>query len=261
MTDTPTDAAAWDANADRYGKPLFWSLFTLAWGDEYPTDVLSYSSCTTTLLRQLIGETALNSGDTVVDLGCGIGGVVLWFARQLNVNAIGVDWSRRAVEIARERQQDWPSQGSVAFAEGTFSETGLPSDSADAVISIDALPFASDADRVLDEVARILRPGGRLVFTARGTSHDGDLLTRLGGRWANGLSQHGLTLLRLIDRPNVSALWHSLDALWRNHEQGLRAELPKATVDGMLADGEEFRLGLDNGRPWFVVTALKGGGE
>src|SRR4051812_31868729 len=129
MSETPPDATIWDSHADRYGKPLFWSLFALAWGDEYPVDVLSYSSCTRTLLRQLVIETALSPGDTLVDLGCGIGGVALWFARELNVNAIGVDWSRRAIEIARQRQSEWSIQGAVAFAQGSFSETGLPPDS------------------------------------------------------------------------------------------------------------------------------------
>jgi len=53
----------------------------------------------------------------------------------------------------------------------------------------------------------------------------------------------------------VSGSWRSLDAVWLAHEQGLRRELPKATVDRMLTDVVDIGAGLDNGQPWFVVAA------
>lgn len=45
------------------------------------------------------------------------------------------------------------------------ADTSLPAKSADAVVCIDALQLVPDMDALLREVARILRPGGRVVIT------------------------------------------------------------------------------------------------
>jgi SAM-dependent methyltransferase len=50
--------------------------------------------------------------------------------------------------------------------QGTFAMTGLADAAADGAISVDALQYAPDKRAGLKEAARILRPGGRLVFTA-----------------------------------------------------------------------------------------------
>ena len=52
------------------------------------------------------------------------------------------------------------------FTTGTFASTGLPDASVHAVASEDALQYAPDKRAAFVEAARILRQGGRLVFTA-----------------------------------------------------------------------------------------------
>ena len=52
------------------------------------------------------------------------------------------------------------------FAQGSFEQTGIASNSADAVMTVDALQYAPDKTKAMVEAARIVRPGGRLAFVA-----------------------------------------------------------------------------------------------
>jgi ubiquinone/menaquinone biosynthesis C-methylase UbiE len=54
----------------------------------------------------------------------------------------------------------------ASFRRGTFAETGLEAGCADGVMSEDALQYVPNKGAAFREMARILRPGGRLVFTA-----------------------------------------------------------------------------------------------
>ena len=52
------------------------------------------------------------------------------------------------------------------FREGSFESTGLPIGSVDSVITIDALLFTVDKAAAIRELRRVVRHGGRLVFTS-----------------------------------------------------------------------------------------------
>jgi predicted TPR repeat methyltransferase len=68
-----------------------------AWGDEFPEEVDPSSSCTWSVLGEMVGRLRLAPGEVLVDLGCGRGGTGLWLARALNARLIGLDVSPRAV--------------------------------------------------------------------------------------------------------------------------------------------------------------------
>ena len=114
----------------------------------------------------MVVELRLQPGDTLVDLACGMGGPALWAARETASSLIGIDLSAVAVRLASDRASDVGLADRVTFRTGSFVETGLKDASADAVMSEDALQYAPDKLAALSEIARILRPDGRLVFTA-----------------------------------------------------------------------------------------------
>lgn len=257
MSTRPFDIELWDRQAARYDAPFFWSLWTRAWGDEYPADVQPYSSCTRTLLQQLLIETALGPGQLVVDLGCGTGGVSLWLARQTGARAFGLDVSQRAIHIARRRVQEWNLNGRVEFATSEFSRCGLEDGSVDCAVSIDALPFASDIAAAFAEASRILRRDGRLVFTSRGVSTSADPALLLGERWWRALGAHSFRVDRVSVRPDVPTLWLRLYEHWLANVDSLRAVLPTHTVHALLAEVSEVGPKLRDGRPFVLVTAVK----
>ena len=89
-----------------------------------------------------------------------------WVARETGARLIGVDFSPVAVEQASARAVELDLAGQAQFVVGSFADTGLETDSADAAMSEDAIQYAPDKRAAMVEAARILRPGGRLVFTA-----------------------------------------------------------------------------------------------
>jgi SAM-dependent methyltransferase len=138
----------------------------LALGGDFPEEFLHISFVTLPQLRRMADELQMRPGGTLVDLGCGMAGPALWVARETGANLIGVDVSSVAVALATERADRLDLPRSARFITGSFADTGLDSASADAAMSEDAIQYAPDKTAALWEAARILRPGGRLVFTA-----------------------------------------------------------------------------------------------
>ncbi len=135
-------------------------------GLDFPEQFGHISLVTVPELRRIAAELRLSPGDTMVDLGCGMGGPALWVARETGAHLIGIDLSPVAVEQASARAAELGLSGQAQFAVGSFVDTGLETDSAQGAMSEDALQYAPDKRAAIVEAARILRPGGRLVFTA-----------------------------------------------------------------------------------------------
>ncbi|MEU8676129.1 methyltransferase domain-containing protein [Streptomyces sp. NPDC048560] len=97
---------------------------------------------------------------TVLDVGCGDGSAAATAARELNGHrVVGVDWSQGALLRAA------PRLGQVV--RGELTDGGLPfaSGSADAVIFSEVVEHLVDPDSALDELHRVLRPGGHLMLS------------------------------------------------------------------------------------------------
>jgi ubiquinone/menaquinone biosynthesis C-methylase UbiE len=135
-------------------------------GDEYPDGVDPHSLVSRSELERFARETRLAEGRTLVDLGCGRGGAGLWVATATGARLIGVDIAETALEAARARAEAMGLGARAEFSQGSFDETGLAEGVADAVMSVDALLFAVDKSAAAVEMRRIVRSGGRFVFTS-----------------------------------------------------------------------------------------------
>ncbi len=135
-------------------------------GLDFPEEFGHISFTTLPELRRIVAELRLSPGDTLVDLGCGMAGPALWVTRETGSSLIGVDLSRVATEQASARAAELGLAEQARFIVGSFADTGLETNSADGAMSEDALQYAPDKQAAMAEAARILRPGGRLVFTA-----------------------------------------------------------------------------------------------
>jgi SAM-dependent methyltransferase len=132
-------------------------------GNEYPEGVDPYSYITRSELQRFVEELRLRAGDRLVDVGCGRGGAGLWVAAASKARLTGIDIAETALVAARDRARAMAADAD--FRRGEFESTGLPNEFADGVMSIDALLFTPSKAAALVELRRILKPGGRLVFT------------------------------------------------------------------------------------------------
>jgi arsenite methyltransferase len=108
----------------------------------------------------------LHPGETVLDLGSGAGADVLISARRVGVTgkAIGLDMTDEMLELARGNARDAGVEN-VEFVKGYIEDIPLADDSVDVVISNCVINLSTDKGKVLREVARVLRPGGRFAVS------------------------------------------------------------------------------------------------
>ena len=108
----------------------------------------------------------LRPGETVLDLGSGGGIDVLLSARRVGPTgkAYGLDMTDQMLALARENQRTAGVEN-VEFLKGQIEAIPLPDASVDVIISNCVINLSADKDRVLAEVWRVLRPGGRLAVS------------------------------------------------------------------------------------------------
>jgi len=113
-----------------------------------------------------IAVAELREGETVLDLGSGGGIDVLLSARRVGPTGFvyGLDMTDEMLELARHNQRDSGVEN-VEFLNGVIEEIPLPKDSVDVVISNCVINLSLDKPKVLAEMARVLRPGGRIGIT------------------------------------------------------------------------------------------------
>jgi len=105
----------------------------------------------------------LRPGERVLDLGSGGGIDVLLSAKRVGPTgrAFGLDMTDEMLALAR-RNADEAGATNVEFLKGQIESIPLPAGSIDVVISNCVVNLAADKPAVFREIARVLRPGGRI---------------------------------------------------------------------------------------------------
>ena len=193
-----------------------------------PPHLLSTSLLGWDGIAEAVDALRLPAGRTLVDLACGRGGYGLEVAARTGARLVGVDFSAEAVRQAREqaRRRDVTAE----FRVGDLAATGLDTDSADAVLCVDAIQFAGQPAAAYREIARILTSGGRAVLTNWQPRRPDD--ERVPERLRRvdleaGLTAAGFVDIEVRDRPAwraaERAMWEEASALDPGEDPALRS--------------------------------------
>lgn len=191
----------------------------------YDVDLGQASCITLAEAREQLARLRLAPGDTFLEVASGTGGLTCWFAQQTGARCVGLDIDASAVEAAQARARDLSLAADVSFRRTDASAPlPFPDGAFDALFCNDSLNHLPDRRAALLEWARVLRRGGRVLFTdpvvtgqlsneeIRARSSIGFFLFVPPGENERLLAEAGLTVLEVRD---LTAAVASVSRRWR----------------------------------------------
>jgi SAM-dependent methyltransferase len=216
--------------------------------DTYGEDFGQSSWVTGPEYRHFFQLLKLAAADHVLDVGCGSGGPALFLAREAGCRVTGVDISEAGIRAGLALARQAGLDGRVHFRRADVREPlPFPDGEFDAIVCMDAMCHMPDRGRLFGEWHRVLRPGGRFLYTdpvvVTGLVSNEELATRSSTGYFEfcppGVNERlivraGLELVRADDvtdnEVEVSRRWHAA-------RQDRAAELTRL-------EGEETFAGL-----------------
>jgi len=249
--------------ASHAGSPAYRAIFREVYGADYPEEVEPFSFITMPLLQRMAQVIAVGPGATLIDLGCGRAGPSLWVARKTGASLVGVDLSPVAVDHASRRAQAFGVAGRARFEVGDLTALPFADYTFDAAMSVDVLWVVPDRPAALREVARIVKPGARFVFT----NWDRDLAPP---GVPPPVSDHrpllraaGFEIETYEEIPEAEAKRRAIYERYIASEEALKREMSAEAVEALMFEARRV-LGLVDGIDYLVqsrrifVVARKG---
>jgi SAM-dependent methyltransferase len=116
---------------------------------------------------QVLSMLELPMGARVLDLGCGKGEMLVRLALRWAVRGVGVDVNPALLEVARARAAERAPQAGLAFHEAAAADFATVPGSWDAVLCVDASEAYGGYRPMLEAVAALVRPHGRMLVGER----------------------------------------------------------------------------------------------
>ena len=109
----------------------------------------------------------LRAGQTILDLGCGSGWATRLLAKIVGPlanetpNVVGLDISDEMIRLARETFAEF---NNIRYVVGSVTNIAEPNDSFDRILSVESFYYYPNQGLALDEVFRVMAPGGRIYI-------------------------------------------------------------------------------------------------
>jgi 2-polyprenyl-3-methyl-5-hydroxy-6-metoxy-1,4-benzoquinol methylase len=152
----------YDANYGNFQTELYAEIRREAFGE----DIGQSSWLTADEQDRFLGLLELSPGKRLLDVACGSGGPALRIATKTGCSLVGIDMHEDAVSTANSLAAQDGLSGRAEFRVANGAEPLPFADTFfDAITCIDAINHLPDRPRILSDWARLLKPGGRLLFT------------------------------------------------------------------------------------------------
>ncbi len=160
-----------DITEDYYDSEDADTFYSLIWGGEDlhiglyddTQDIRAASEATVDRMAGMLP--GLGRDTSILDIGAGYGGAMRRVVRQHGCTATCLNLSETQNDTNRAKTRAAHLGEKITVLHAAFEDVPLPDASQDVVWSQDAMLHSNDRARVLGEVFRVLRPGGRFVFT------------------------------------------------------------------------------------------------
>lgn len=154
-----------------YNSPDADAFYASVWGGEdihiglyeHPGERIAQASRRT--VERMASKLELTPQSVVLDLGSGFGGSARHLARTYDCRVLALNLSEVENRRHRELNEDRGLTDRIEVVDGSFESIPYPDSQVDVIWSQDAFLHSGDRVRVLEEIARVLRPGGHLIFT------------------------------------------------------------------------------------------------
>jgi ubiquinone/menaquinone biosynthesis C-methylase UbiE len=124
-------------------------------------------------LREMLAALPIAAGDRVLDIACGDGAYSSWLAEKVGAqgSVTAVDISSAWLQVAQETIERPASRDRVTLCEASIDELPFADDMFDVVWCAQSLYSLPDTRRALEEMVRVVRPGGIVALLENDTLH------------------------------------------------------------------------------------------
>lgn len=145
-------------------------LMSAAWGGNLHLGLFAdadepLASAQRRVKNRMAAAAAIGPGTRVIEVACGVGGTARYLARERGARVLATNIAEAQLAEARDLTLREGLGDRITFAFGDFHQLDAPSNAFDCWWCQEALLYAADKRRVLEEAVRVVRPGGRIVFT------------------------------------------------------------------------------------------------
>lgn len=170
--DTPSYSGVVEIARDYYNSDDADNFYAIVWGGEdihvgmYESpDESIFDASRRTVEHMAARVPGLGASTRVLDVGAGYGGAARYLAHAFGCKVVALNLSEVENERDRTMNKEQGVDHLIEVVDASFEEVPYPDESFDVVWSQDAILHSGDRVKVLEEVVRVLRPGGWFVFT------------------------------------------------------------------------------------------------
>lgn len=202
--------------------------------------------------EELADRAQLKPGEALLDVGCGIGGSARYLAATRRVRPIGIDLTPEFITTANQLTKLVRLEDKVEFREGNALKLPFSDATFDVAWTEHAQMNIADKRGLYGEIARVLKPGGRLAFHDIFAGPDSPLHFPV--PWAD---ESSISFLETPERIRATLADHGFKVLEWHDKSQQSVEWMKVAVEKMrngerppvgpgLLMGNTFKLKFDN---------------